>query len=169
MSHYEKTLELKPRAKVMAYREKLLGLDSNAATYVAEICRRDRNTMNQQILTLYALWEEHGTERFLEAIQFCLQSQVYGAAYMELVLRMPPNEEAGIQLLLSGQPIQSQIDRDLTIYDTYTHRRIQGTEESQKLLRSLAKVDLLIIDEFGYLPHDEDFQLEMVTEKENKK
>jgi DNA replication protein DnaC len=33
---------------------------------------------------------------------------------------------------------------------------IQETEESQKLLRSLAKVDLLIIDEFGYLPHDKE-------------
>jgi DNA replication protein DnaC len=33
---------------------------------------------------------------------------------------------------------------------------IQETEESQKLLRSLAKVDLLIIDEFGYLPHDQE-------------
>jgi DNA replication protein DnaC len=33
---------------------------------------------------------------------------------------------------------------------------IQDTEESQKLLRSLAKVDLLIIDEFGYLPHDKE-------------
>jgi DNA replication protein DnaC len=29
-------------------------------------------------------------------------------------------------------------------------------EESQKLLSSLAKVDLLIIDEFGYLPHDKE-------------
>ena len=122
LSHYEKTLEQKPRAKVMAYREKLLGLSPEAAAYVAEICRRDRNSMNQQILTLYALWEEHGSERFLEAIQFCLQSQVYGAAYVELVLRIPPNEESRMELLLNGQPIQSQIDRDLAIYDTYTHR-----------------------------------------------
>lgn len=122
LSHYQQTLEQKPRAKVMAYREKLLGLDSQAAAYVAEICRRDRNSMNQQILKLYALWEEHGSERFLEAIQFCLESQVYGVAYVELVLRMPPNEEERIQLLLSGQPIQSDIDRDLAIYDTYTHR-----------------------------------------------
>jgi DNA replication protein DnaC len=36
------------------------------------------------------------------------------------------------------------------------HRKIQKTEESQKFLHSLAKVDLLIIDEFGYLPHDKE-------------
>jgi transposase len=121
LSHYEKTLEQKPRAKVMAYREKLLGLDSRTAEYVADICRRDRNSMNQQILTLYALWEEHGTEKFVEAIQFCLESQVYGAAYVELVLRIPHDEESRMELLLSGQPVQSSIDRDLAIYDTYTH------------------------------------------------
>jgi hypothetical protein len=123
LSHYEKTLEHKPRAKVMAYREKLLGLDSELAAYVAEICRRDRNLMNQQILKLYALWEENGTERFLEAVRFCLESQVYGTEYVELMLRIEQvDEECKMEVLLSGQPIQSQIDRDLAIYDTYTHR-----------------------------------------------
>ncbi len=67
LRHYEKTLEQKPRAKVMAYREKLLGLDAQLAAYVAEVCRRDRNSMNQPILSLYALFQEYGMERFLEA------------------------------------------------------------------------------------------------------
>ena len=34
--------------------------------------------------------------------------------------------------------------------------RLEETAESQKLLHSLAKMDLLIIDEFGYLPHDKE-------------
>jgi len=122
LSHYEKTLEKKPRAKVMAYREKLLGLEEPTPSYVAEICRRDRNEMNQQILKLYALWEENGTEKFVEAVRFCSHEQVYGASYVELMLRMPQDEESQIELLLSGQPIQDEIDRDLAIYDTYTHR-----------------------------------------------
>jgi hypothetical protein len=121
LSHYEKTLEQKPRAKVMAYREKLLGLDSQLAAYVAEICRRDRNSMNQQILSLYALFQEYGMERFLEAVDFCHQEQVYGAAYVELILRMPPDSESKVELL-SGQPMQDELDRDLSVYDTYTHR-----------------------------------------------
>ena len=33
---------------------------------------------------------------------------------------------------------------------------IKNMEDRQKLLGSLAKVDLLIIDEFGYLPHDKE-------------
>jgi len=110
------------RAKVMAYREKLLGLEEPTPSYVAEICRRDRNSMNQQILKLYALWDENGTERFVEAVRFCQKEQVYGASYVELMLRMPQDEESQIELLLSGQPIQDEIDRDLAIYDTYTHR-----------------------------------------------
>jgi transposase len=122
LNHYEKTLEKKPRAKVMAYREKLLGLDSQAAAYVAEICRRDRNSMNQQILKLYTLWEEHGTEKFVETVRFCQKEQVYGAAYVELMLRRPDDEESKMELLLNGQPVQAEIDRDLAIYDTYTHR-----------------------------------------------
>jgi transposase len=122
LSHYERTLEKKPRAKVMAYREKLLGLEEPTPSYVAEICRRDRNEMNQQILKLYALWEENGTEKFVEAVRFCSREQVYGASYVELMLRLEPDEESKMELLLSGQPIQDEIDRDLAIYDTYTHR-----------------------------------------------
>lgn len=130
LSHYEKTLSQKPRAKVMAYREKLLELDSPTAEYISEICRRDRNTMNHQILKLYALWEEHGTERFIESIQFCYDSGVYGSEYIELMLRIPAEDinrrnsvlSSKTELLLSGQPVQSDVDRDLAIYDTYSHR-----------------------------------------------
>jgi hypothetical protein len=106
----------------MAYREKLLELDPPAASYVTEICRRDRNSMNQQILKLYALWEEAGSEKFMEAIRFCHESQVYGSEYVKLMLRIPEDEEPIAELLLSGEPVQSEIDRDLAVYDTYTHR-----------------------------------------------
>jgi transposase len=121
LDHYQKTLSVKPRAKVMAYREKLLGLDFPTPPYVAEICRRDRNSMNQQILELYALWEEHGSESFLEAVRFCYASHAYGSEYVELMLRIP-EEEREVELLLSSQPIQSEVDRDLAVYDTYSHR-----------------------------------------------
>jgi len=122
LEHYERTLSRKPRAKVMAYREKLLELDPPTASYVAEICHRDRNSMNQQILKLYALWEEVGSESFVEAIRFCHESQVYGSEYVKLMLRIPENEEPTAELLLSGQPVQSEVDRDLAVYDTYTHQ-----------------------------------------------
>jgi hypothetical protein len=105
----------------MAYREKLLGLDWPTPSYVAEICRRDRNSMNQQILELYALWEEAGSEGFLEAVRFCYESHAYGSEYVELMLRIP-EEEREVELLVSGQPVQSEIDRDLAVYDTYSHR-----------------------------------------------
>ncbi len=133
LAHYERTLSRKPRAKVMAYREKLLELAAPTASYVAEICRRDRNSMNQQILKLYALWEETGSEKFVdvgpptagerkESIRFCHESQVYGSEYVELMLRIPEDEKPVAELLLSSQPVQSEIDRDLAVYDTYTHR-----------------------------------------------
>jgi hypothetical protein len=113
LAHFEKTLDHKPRAKVMAYREKLLGLNTSTAEYVATICRRDRHSMNPQILQLYALWQEYGTEQFSQAVDFCLKEQVYGAAYVELMLRRPPGDASEMSVRLSDQPIQSQIDRDL--------------------------------------------------------
>ena len=108
----------------MAYREKLLELEPPTASYVAEICRRDRNAMNQQMLKLYALWQEYGTDSFVEAIRFCHDSGVYGSEYVELMLRIPKGKQPDIsqmELVLSGQPVQSEIDRDLTIYDSYSH------------------------------------------------
>jgi len=124
LDHYEKSLSIKPRARVMAYREKLLELETPTASYVAEICRRDRNAMNQQVLRLYTLWKEYGTDSFVEAIRFCHDSGVYGSEYVELMLRTPREEKpenSEIELVLSGQPVQSEIDRDLTIYDRYSH------------------------------------------------
>jgi transposase len=120
LTHYPKTLEQKPRAKVMAYREKLLGLAWPVSEYVAAICRRDRQKMNSQILSLYALWQAHGTDKFVGAVQFCLKEQVFGAEYVELMLRQQPDEDS--QQRLCAEPIQEEIDRDLSIYDTYTHR-----------------------------------------------
>jgi len=55
----------------MAYREKLLELNSLTASYVTEICRRDRNSMNQQMLKLYALWEEAG---FVMSLRFTVRN-----------------------------------------------------------------------------------------------
>ena len=121
LEHYQRTLSRKPRAKVMAYREKLLGLDWPTPPYVAEICKRDRNSMNRQILELYSLWEEHGSESFLEAVRFCYESHAYGSEYIELMLRIP-EQERKVELLVSVQPAQSEIDRDLAVYDTYSHR-----------------------------------------------
>ena len=37
-----------------------------------------------------------------------------------------------------------------------TYLTIKNMEDRQRLLNSLTKVDLLIIDEFGYLPHDKE-------------
>jgi hypothetical protein len=105
----------------MAYREKLLSLDTSISEYVAQICRRDRQKMNQQILSLYAQFQEHGTDKFCEAVRFCLSESVYGAEYVELMLRQQPDEFQPEHLRVAG-PSQSQIDRDLAIYDTYTHR-----------------------------------------------
>ena len=67
------------------------------------------------------MYIKEGSERFLEAVRFCYESHAYGSEYVELMLRIP-EEEREVELPLSGQPVQSEIDRDLAVYDTYSHR-----------------------------------------------
>jgi len=60
---------------------------------------------------------------------FCNESHVYGWEYVELMLRIPEDkmydEDSELEFrdhMVSDQPEQSEIDRDLAIYDTYSHR-----------------------------------------------
>lgn len=53
---------------------------------------------------------------------FANKEQVYGTEYVELMLRIESKGESDIQIDLKGQPIQSEIDRDLAVYDKYIYR-----------------------------------------------
>ncbi len=117
--HYEEVLRRKPRARVMLYREELLELDPVIRMYITTICRRMRDSLAPQILELHRLWHTHGTDRFSRAIG-CLQTaQVFGAEY---VGALPGREEptwADAVVWLQGVPAQTQLDRDLAIYERY--------------------------------------------------
>lgn len=53
-----------------------------------------------------------------------------------------------VKFVMAQRLINDYLNKDLTV-------QTGENSEGQKLLSSLAKVDLLIIDEFGYLPHNE--------------
>ncbi len=118
-SHYEEVLRRKPRARVMLYREELLELDPVIRTYITTICRRMRESLAPQILELHRLWQTHGAERFGRAIG-CLQTaQVFGAEYVGALLgREEPTWAEAVEWL-RGVPKQTQLDRDLAIYERY--------------------------------------------------
>ena len=58
----------------------------------------------------------------------------------------------GIKMIQLGRSVKFVMAQRL-INDSM---KLVELEARQKLLRSLAKIDLLIIDEFGYLPHDKE-------------
>jgi DNA replication protein DnaC len=144
----------------LSYAEFLHGLLSE------EICAREENQIRRRMRQASFPFEKT-IEQFDFSLRPELKKQVI-LNYMDdtfihqgrsLVLIGPPGlgkthlaVSIGIKMIQIGYTVKFVMAQRL-IND---HRRIQGTEESQKFLRSLAKVDLLIIDEFGYLPHDKE-------------
>ena len=132
LEHYQQTLEKKPRAKVMAYREKLLEIDPMVRQYIIVICRRDRNQMNDQILCLYQLWQQYSTAPFVAAIASAEKLGIYGADYIQSILANPDSQsvanrpvplantvERTSSQLIKAQPLQTAVDRDLSTYESY--------------------------------------------------
>jgi transposase len=118
-SHYEEVLRRKPRARVMLYRGELLELGPVVQTYVTTICRRMRESLAPQILELHRLWQAHGPDRFTSAIG-CLQTaQIFGAEYVGALLGRDEPTWHDAVVWLQGVPAQTQVDRDLAIYERY--------------------------------------------------
>jgi len=144
----------------MSYADFLHGLLSE------EICAREENQIKRRMRQA-AFPFEKTIEQFDFSLRPELKKQVILNCMDEtfihqgrsLVLIGPPGlgkthlaVSIGIKMIQIGYSVKFLMAQSL-IND---HRKIHQTEESQKLLRSLAKVDLLIIDEFGYLPHDKE-------------
>jgi hypothetical protein len=117
--HYEEVLCRKPRARVMLYREELLELGPVVRPYITTICRRMRDSLGPQILELHRLWQAHGTDRLTRAIT-CLQAaQIFGAEYVGALLGREEPTWADAVIWLQGVPPQTQVDRDLAVYERY--------------------------------------------------
>ena len=140
----------------LSYSEFLHGLLSE------EICAREENQIKRRMRQASFPFEKT-IEQFDFSLRPELKKQVILNCMDEtfihqgrsLVLIGPPGLgkthlaiSVGIKMIQIGYSVKFVMAQRL-IND---HRKIQETEESQKLLHSLAKVDLLIIDEFGYLP-----------------
>jgi transposase len=123
--HYAPLFGRKPRAQVMLYREKLLGLGEVAQRYVSELSRRKRASLREEVLGLHALLEWHGQAALLRAMAQAERSDAYGADYLTALLRRsaqkPSSQRGSLSLVLSGVPSQAEIDRQLALYEAYVH------------------------------------------------
>jgi transposase len=129
-AHFAPLFARKPRAQVMLYREALLQLGADARWYLSELSRRRRARLREEVLGVYALYEECGAPRLLAAMAFATTRSAYGAEYLRALLAFeghlpgwsdapPPAPPAPPPLGAVVGPPQEEVDRHLSLYEAY--------------------------------------------------
>ena len=121
LAHFEPVLTRKPRAKVMLYRETLLGLGGCAFPFLQELSRRHRDRLAPEVLAVYALYEQYGEADLLAAMALAAQAGSYSAAAIESLLTRPQPQLLLQPLVVPGVPTQSEVDRLLSSYEVWVH------------------------------------------------
>jgi hypothetical protein len=127
--HFEAVFARKPRARIMVYRDWLLGLSTTAADYISLVCRKRYAEMDDQITALYTLAQQLGREAFLAAVELAADQQTIGAEYVSALAAQPrprPARQAAddeLRLRLADVPPQRAIERDLAQYEQYVANR----------------------------------------------
>jgi transposase len=138
-AHFEPAFQVKPRARIMVYRDWLVALSPAAASYISELCRRRRAEMSAQITALYALAQQLGSAAFLAALELAAEQQTFGAEYVRAIVtrqrldprRAPPPLTRSLGVLQLDQmdrqagphPPQRAVERDLAHYERYVANR----------------------------------------------
>ena len=127
--HYEVVFKHKPRARVMVYRDWLVGLSPAVAGYVAGVCHKYYEQMDTQILRFYALAQEAGTAEFVAAVELAAEQEAIGVDYVQALLRSSPpltqaNKPAPTPLANPPAawlvaPAQAEVERALSHYERY--------------------------------------------------
>jgi hypothetical protein len=130
--HFAAVFALKPRARIMVYRDWLVGLSASAAAYVSLLCQRRYAEMAAQIPALYELAQQVGREEFLAAVELALEHQIVGADYLRALLAAPasPTRRPAPSPAIDAPPLrpwaappQHEVERDLALYDVYVAQR----------------------------------------------
>jgi hypothetical protein len=125
--HFALLYERKPRARAMLYREVLLTLGDPAPTFIAALSDRQRARLQTEILAVYALYEQQGTEALLAAMARACAAGTYSADALALLLTdTPPSAPA--TLLLPGIPEQTEVDRWLGSYESWV--QVEAEQEA---------------------------------------
>jgi transposase len=121
-AHFAPLFGRKPRAQVMLYRAALLELGAVATAYVGVLAQRQRARLGEEVLALYALYEQCGASELLAAMERAAAQDAYGAAYLRALLVPPRVAESPAppaRLVLARVPAQEEIDRALSTYEAY--------------------------------------------------
>jgi transposase len=127
--HFEAVFALKPRARIMVYRDWLVALAPQVADYISQVCRKRYAEMDGQITTLYELAQRVGREEFLAAVELAAEQHTLGAEYVCAIAAQPvprpaPRPAVGeLAALLRDAPPQYEVERALADYEQYVTNR----------------------------------------------
>jgi hypothetical protein len=119
-AHFAPLFPAKPRAQVMLYREVLLALGGRAPAFLGELSHRHRDRLREEILAVYALYEQAGGEALLAAMARADDAGTYQADALAVLLATPrPLPVPAPPLPLAGLPPQHEVDRALSSYEAW--------------------------------------------------
>ncbi len=120
--HFAPLFARKPRAQAMLYREALLGLGGQAPAFLSALSRRQRDRLREEVLAVYRLYERYGADDLRAAMALADEAGSYSADALALLLAAPrPVPRPAPVLRLPGVPEQAEVDRLLSVYETWVH------------------------------------------------
>ncbi len=130
--HFEAVFARKPRARVMLYRDWLVGLSPAVAGYLGQVCHKHYDQMEVQILRLYALAREVSEADFVAAVTLAAEQQAISADYVSAILRTSqpmapralPSQTDNLVALLTAPP-QREVERALADYERYVANPVE--------------------------------------------
>jgi len=125
--HYALLFAKKPRAQVLLYREALLRLGPVAQDYLSTVSHRRRARLREEVIGIYALFQQTGAASLLAAMAQAAGRDAYGVDYLRALLT-PALPSVCAETLgtvaRSDAPAQETVDRALDVYEQYV--RVDG-------------------------------------------
>jgi len=119
-AHFAPLFPHKPRAHAMLCRDLLLALGGPAPAFLSTLSHRHRAHLPEELLAVYALYEQYGTADLLTAMTLAEVAGTWSADALALLLTAP--RRSGLPppaLLLPGVPLQTEVDRQLSVYEAW--------------------------------------------------
>jgi hypothetical protein len=118
-AHFAPLFPAKPRAQTMLYRDVLVALGEPAPAFLSELSHRQRTHLRTEMLAVYALYERHGATALLAAMAEAEVAGSYQANALAALLATSPSSLPIPSLQLVGVPAQREIDRALSVYESW--------------------------------------------------
>lgn len=124
----------------MLYRDWLVALSPDVATYVSQVCRKYYDQMDDQIRRLYALARQVGEAEFMAAVELAAEQQAIGADYLSALVRTPAATRSALPQAKGSSPNttpvtawveappQVEVERALADYERYIANPVGGGE-----------------------------------------